>query len=49
MPLVNVNLDLSHDAICMLEDLKEEYGVSTRSKVLEILIEELINPIDSEN
>ena len=48
MPKVNVTLELSENTIIMLDALKKEYGVSRRSRVLEMLVEELVNPVASE-
>ena len=44
MPLVKVTLNLSEEVINILDSLKSEYRVSTRSEVLERVVEELINP-----
>ena len=40
MPEVRVNL--SQQAITLLEQLKKEHGLKTRSQVLEMIIEELL-------
>ena len=39
---VSFNLELDPDIILALEKLKAEYGVQTRSKVIELLLESLI-------
>ena len=49
MPRVKVILNLSERTISVLEELKAEYGVSSRAKVIEVLIDELINPEASED
>lgn len=44
MPLVSVRLNLSEKAIGVVDALREECKVSTRAKVFERVIEELIDP-----
>ena len=40
MPIVTVNL--SQHAIDLLEELKKEHGIKTRSQALEMIIEQLL-------
>ena len=42
MPLVKAILNLSEEVIDVLDVLKKEYGVSSRAKVLEKVVEEFI-------
>lgn len=47
MPEVKVNL--SNRVINLLEQLKQEYGLTSRSQALEMIIEQLLIPDDKDS
>ena len=41
---VNMTLDLTKEIITILDELKTKYGVASRRRVVEILLQDIINP-----
>lgn len=42
MSRVNMNLNVSVEMIALIDQLKVEYGVRTRSRVVEMILEDLL-------
>ena len=44
MQYLTVELKIKSEHLALLDELKKEYGVPTRSKVLELLLDDLLQP-----